>query len=121
MSGMTPTKPVKKIRTARKLRANETDFEYRLWQKARNRSVGFKFRRQHPIGPYIADFACPEAKLVIEIDGPWHELRAQQDAARTEHLKTFGYEVVRFALMDPGTLDEVVEMIRFAVKERVSP
>ncbi len=116
---MTPTKPVKKVRTARKLRANETDFEYRLWQKLRNRSVGFKFRRQHPIGPYVADFACPEAKLVIEIDGPWHEHRARQDAARTEHLKAFGYDVVRFALKDPGSLGEIVEMIRFAVKERV--
>jgi very-short-patch-repair endonuclease len=81
--------------------------------------VGFKFRRQHPIGPYVADFACPEAKLVIEIDGPWHEHRVAQDAVRTEHLKAFGYEVVRFALKTPGSLGEIVEMIRFAVKERV--
>lgn len=116
---MKPTKPDRKIHTARKLRRNETDYEYRLWQALRNRSIGFKFRRQHPIGPYVADFACPEAKLVIEIDGPWHEHRVEQDTRRTEHLKAFGYEVVRFALKDPGTLDDVVETIRFEVKERI--
>lgn len=116
---MKPAKPEKKILTARKLRRNETDYEYRLWQALRNRAMGFKFRRQHPIGPYVADFACPEAKLVIEIDGPWHEHRVNEDAHRTERLKTFGYEVVRFALKDPGTLDDVVETIRFEVKERI--
>ena len=116
---MTSPKLLKKVRTARRLRANETDFEYRLWQALRNRATGFKFRRQHPIGPYVADFACPEAKLVIEIDGPWHEERVEQDAQRTEHLKTFGYEVMRITLKEEGSLESFVELIRFTVKERI--
>ena len=111
--------PTKKTRTARSLRRNETDYEHRLWQALRNRATGFKFRRQHPIGPYVADFACPEAKLVVEIDGPWHEKRVEQDARRTEHLKTFGYEVMRITLKEEGGLDGFVELIRFTVKERI--
>jgi very-short-patch-repair endonuclease len=118
-AAMTSPNPLKKVRTARTLRRNETDYEYRLWQALRNRATGFKFRRQHPIGPYVADFACPEAKLVIEIDGPWHEKRVAQDAKRTEELKKFGYEVLRIALKEDGSLEAFVELIRFTVKERI--
>ena len=106
----------KKIRAARALRQRETDLEYRLWRQLRNRRFAkLKFRRQHPIGPYVADFACPAAKLVIEIDGPWHEKRLVQDAARTEKLRTYGYDVVRFSI-DDGT-SELTSLIEAIVQE----
>ena len=109
----------KKIGAARSLRRRETDLEWRLWQALRSRRIaGLKFRRQHPIGPYVADFACPEAKLVIEIDGFWHAKRWAEDRFRTDRLRSFGYEVVRFETSDAGRdIDLLVESIVFAVKE----
>ena len=93
----------KKINAARSLRQRETGLEHRLWQRLRGRRIaGLKFRRQHPIGPYIADFACPEAKLVIEIDGYWHTHRQAQDELRTARLHTLGYKEVRFETGDEG-------------------
>jgi len=79
----------------RRLRRNATDAENTLWRYLRNRRLaGCKFRRQHPIGPYIADFACPEAGLVVELDGGQHT--EATDAHRTAYLKEQGYTVVRF-------------------------
>lgn len=81
---------------ARRLRRQLTDAERRLWAHLRNRALmGWKFRRQHPIGPYIADFACIEARLVIELDGGQH-LGSTRDAARTAALQAGGYRVIRF-------------------------
>jgi very-short-patch-repair endonuclease len=57
---------------------------------------GIRFRRQHPIGPYFADFACPSRKLVIEIDGDHHADQLQVDARRTATLAKLGWKVVRF-------------------------
>jgi very-short-patch-repair endonuclease len=58
---------------ARKLRANPTDAEIRLWSRLRRRQLeGYRFRRQQPIGRYVVDFFCPEAKLIIEVDGSQH-------------------------------------------------
>ena len=113
--------PMKKIRTARSLRQRETGLEHRLWQLLRGRRIsGLKFRRQHPIGPYVADFACPEAKLVIEIDGYWHTKRQAQDEQRTARLRTFGYEVVRFETNDAGAdIGLLVQAIVYAVKQRI--
>ncbi|MCE9521481.1 MAG: DUF559 domain-containing protein [Alphaproteobacteria bacterium] len=112
----------KKISTARSLRQRQTDLESRLWQVLRNRRVcEFKFRRQHPVGPYVADFACPEAKLVIEIDGYWHTERQGEDAMRTDRLRSLGYEVVRFETDDAGSdLGPLVQAILQAVKERIA-
>jgi very-short-patch-repair endonuclease len=111
--------PTKKIRTARTLRRRETGVERRVWQALRSRRIaGLKFRRQHPIGPYVADFACPEAKLVIEIDGYWHAGRQAQDDVRTERLRTFGYEVARFETGED--IDALVESIVFATKQRLA-
>jgi len=111
--------PKKKIAVARKLRQRETDLEHRLWQALRRKQSGFKIRRQHPIGPYVADFACPEAKLAIEIDGYWHEKRAAQDQRRTDHIRTFGYDVVRYTIDEAAAIEATVEVIRFAIKERL--
>lgn len=84
-------------RNARTLRNEATDAERRLWQCLRGRQLlGFKFRRQYPIAGYIADFACVEAKLVVELDGGQHAERQTKDAERTRRIETNGYRVIRF-------------------------
>jgi very-short-patch-repair endonuclease len=72
--------------TARKLRRDATDAEQLLWRAMREKLPDWKFRRQHPIGTRIADFVCPAAKLVIELDGGRHADHAEDDAARTAEL-----------------------------------
>ena len=80
---------------ARHLRDRMTDAERRLWFFLRDRRLGdHKFRRQWPIGPYVADFACVEAALVVELDGGQHD--ETHDAVRTRHLHEAGYRVLRF-------------------------
>jgi very-short-patch-repair endonuclease len=83
-------------KSARTLRQNSTDAERKLWSKLRDRQLlGFKFVRQQPIGPYIADFACREADLVVELDGGQHS-ESESDALRTGKLGEHGYQVIRF-------------------------
>ncbi|SFZ84741.1 Very-short-patch-repair endonuclease [Devosia enhydra] len=83
-------------RAAHALRQNMTDAEHRLWQHLRNRQMlGHKFVRQQPVGPFIVDFACREANLVIELDGGQHADNPA-DARRTAALAAHGYEVIRF-------------------------
>ena len=68
-----------------------------FWSKLRNRQLGgFKFRRQYLVGPYIADFACTEQKVIIELDGPLHAKRVEYDRRRDAFLRTEGYRVMRF-------------------------
>jgi primosomal protein N' (replication factor Y) len=82
--------------TARHLRQNHTDAELLLWWALRDRRLeGFKFRRQHPIPPYIADFACKKHKLIIEADGSQH-LDNAADERRTAFLTAEGWRVLRF-------------------------
>jgi len=79
--------------------ATEAEAEDKLWQEVRNRNIdGFKFRRQHPIAGFIPDFVCLEQKLIIEIDGEYHNVNEQQqyDTARTEWLKEHSYSLLRF-------------------------
>jgi very-short-patch-repair endonuclease len=94
-----------------------TPAEAKVWARVRNRQLGFKIRRQHPIGRFIADFCCPETKLVIEIDGDTHTDpdQAEYDAARTEWLEAEGYRVIRFNNHDVHhNLDAVLEAMRSA-------
>ena len=99
---------------ARVLRNAATDAEQRLWQHLRGRRLqGLKFRRQYPIAGYIADFACIEAKLVIEVDGGQHVEQAAHDAERTRKLQINGYRVLRFwdndvLLRTDAVLDEIL-------------
>jgi len=80
---------------ARKLRRAMTDAEKRLWYFLRGRRLeGAKFVSQFPIGPYIADFACRDAHLAIELDGGQHSEAV--DAPRTAVIEAFGYRVIRF-------------------------
>jgi len=84
---------------ARQLRRNQTDVERKLWFALRDRRFGrAKFRRQEPIGPYIVDFVCFEAKLVIELDGSHHGLEENMklDEKRSAFLNGDGFRVKRF-------------------------
>ena len=99
-----------------------TDAERRLWACLRGRRlVGYKFRRQHPLGPFIVDFACIEHRLVIEADGGQHA-DSKADARRTAWLERHGWRVLRF--WNPDILkstEGVQEMILEALKERHYP
>jgi very-short-patch-repair endonuclease len=82
--------PQKIFENARTLRKNTTDAERRLWEKLRNRKLrNLKFRRQHPIHKYVADFYCAEHKVVVELDGGIHQLKEQKiyDQERTNELE----------------------------------
>jgi len=85
------------VKIARGLRRRPTDVESLLWQRLRGRQCGgYKFRRQVPIGSYLVDFACIEAKSIVELDGGQHAESVTQDAERTKYLESLGYEVIRF-------------------------
>ena len=87
----------KRLPRARKLRSDSTEAERKLWLHLRgNRLEGWKFRRQVPIGRYIVDFLCLDAKLVIEVDGGQHDAHRAKDEARTRAIEQFGFRVVRF-------------------------
>lgn len=82
---------------ARELCHPQTPAEATFWCALRNRNFGYKFRRQHPIGPFIIDFYCAEVKLCIEVDGSSHfeENKQEYDAARTAYLESHGYHMFR--------------------------
>jgi very-short-patch-repair endonuclease len=91
------TKAATSAGIARRLRRRQTETERKFWLLLRDRRLqGWKFRRQVPIGLYIADFCCPEAKLIVELDGGQHALQAETDLQRTAWLETQGYRVVRY-------------------------
>lgn len=86
-------------RYVKKLRSNQTDVEKMLWKKLRNRQVyGVKFRRQQPIGKYIVDFVSFEEKIIIGLDGGYHnkDTNRIKDRERTKWLEKEGYTVLRF-------------------------
>lgn len=97
----------------RRLRANMTGPEIRLWSRLRARQFqGLKFRRQHGIGPYIVDFYCPEQSLVIEIDGDSHADAGQiaKDQPRDKYFQSLGLRVIRYFNDDiVRNLDGVLE------------
>lgn len=85
------------IEQARHMRSHPTQAEALIWCELRAKKLGgYKFRRQHPIGPFIVDFYCPSKKLVIEIDGPIHYKQIEYDTNREDQLMTLGYKVLRF-------------------------
>ena len=102
---------------ARDLRHNMTPAEELLWERLKLRRLnGLRFRRQHPIGRFILDFYCSEHKLVIEVDGPIHERQTEHDEARTEHLRSAGYTVLRFQNEEViEETDAVLEKILVAI------
>ncbi|HEY9750965.1 MAG TPA: endonuclease domain-containing protein [Allocoleopsis sp.] len=102
---------------AKKLRYNLTPAEQILWQALKRKQLhGLKFRCQHPVGPFIADFLCAKHKLIIELDGTVHNQQTDYDNSRTEQLKAYGYQVVRFRNQEVfANLDAVLERILEAV------
>jgi len=111
------------LQLARDFRHPLTAPEANIWHAVRNRQLGFKFRRQHAIGRFIADFYCAESKLVIEIDGDTHAAPDQKacDAARTAWLVERGFEVIRFQAGEGDRkLQGVLEAIRRACETRTA-
>lgn len=85
--------------------------ERRVWSRLRRKQLdGCRFRRQVPIGPYFADFACLSARLVVEIDGPFHE--EESDARKTAYLESQGFRVARFSVAAVDqSLDDVIHAV----------
>lgn len=83
---------------ARQLRRTPTSAEQILWSHLRNRQLrGWKFRRQHPLGQFIADFCCPACRLIVEVDGPIHARQIDRDESRTHVFAAYDYRVLRFS------------------------
>ena len=110
---------------SRAMRTDPTEAEEKLWRRLRNRQlVGMKFRRQHPIGPYVVDFYCHEAGLVIELDGSGHrkEDSADYDRIRSTDLQSMGIKVIRFWNQEViDDLEGVLQAIRDALTRVLSP
>jgi very-short-patch-repair endonuclease len=110
---------------ARKLRREQTDGERRLWYAFRDRRFHIcKFRRQQPIGPYIADFVCFDRRLIIELDGSQHAEPEQlaHDTARTRFLENEGFRVLRFWNAELNdNFSGVLEIIRLTLETTPHP
>ena len=106
---------------AKRLRRDSTDAERVLWQRLRSRQIaGHKFRRQATVGPYIVDFLCIEAKLIVEADGGQHT--SERDAARTAWLESRGLRVERFWNNDIlQNIDGVLQAIVMLLKQKEEP
>jgi len=108
---------------AREMRHEPTQAEDVLWQRLRHHQIaGAQFRRQHPVGPFIVDFYCPNAKLVVEVDGPIHQYTSEEDAVRQEYLEALELRVIRFT--NEQVLNEigsVITQITEAVCNRPHP
>jgi very-short-patch-repair endonuclease len=103
-------------KNARALRREMTDSERKLWSGLRSEQLGVKFRRQHPLGNYITDFACLDPKLIVELDGSQHQAQEGYDAQRDAFLHAQGFEVLRFGSNDPfvnfeGVLQAVINRL----------
>jgi very-short-patch-repair endonuclease len=102
------------ISRARELRRAMTPAEAKLWSRLRGgRMARLRFRRQHPVGPYVTDFCCEQFRTVIEVDGHLHGGTAEQDEHRTTYLEANGYRVIRFGNLDvANNLESVLEAIK---------
>lgn len=102
----------------RQLRRKPAEPERRLWHRLRGRQLGVRFRRQHGIGPYVVDFYCASAALVIEVDGDSHYPGdgSDPDAERDAYLRSCGVRVLRFTNLDvmenpDGVIEEIVRWL----------
>jgi very-short-patch-repair endonuclease len=95
------------------LKSNMTTAEKILWQRIRNKKLGYKFRRQHIIDTFIVDFVCLKTNLIIEVDGKIHIYQKDYDSNRTDVLEDLGYRVIRFTNAEVlNNLNEVVSKIK---------
>jgi len=107
---------------ARALRRQMTEAEQRTWRMLRMRQIsGYRFRRQAPIGRYIADFVCHEARLIVEIDGGQHDVASQGEIERSRFLEDQGYRMLRFWNNEVLENPEGVLMTIAAVLAETSP
>ena len=98
---------------ARHMRKEPTAAEDALWQVLRGRRIqGAKFRRQHPVGPFIVDFVCLQRRLVVEVDGQIHRAQSGRDHERDSYIRATGLDILRF------TNDEVLHQLE-AVIQRI--
>ncbi len=103
---------------ARQMRSALTPSEEKLWAEIRGGRLGVSFRRQLPLGNYIADFAAPAAKLVVEVDGAYHSRHQSADARRDRNLRRLGYRVLRLqASLVEERLELALSRIRAALSE----
>jgi very-short-patch-repair endonuclease len=104
---------------ARELRRNSTDAEKRLWSPLRSKLPQYRWRRQMPVGPYFADFACFAEKLVVELDGGQHATAEPYDERRTRFMEAQGFRVLRFWNNDVmSNIDGVLERILESLSQR---
>lgn len=104
----------------RALRNAATPQEVILWARLRGRQLGYKFRRQHSFGAYVADFYCPERKLVVEVDGSQHMGHELYDERRTAYFEQNGLRVIRFWNNEVhGNVDGVVASIVESLEQGV--
>ena len=105
---------------AKELKHFSTEAESYLWNFIRARQLGVKFNRQHIIGDYIVDFVCLERKLIIEVDGEYHDLPEQNkdDFMRTEELSKIGFNLIRFKNAEiMNNIKDVLYQIREKLKD----
>ena len=105
---------------ARNLRRNLTDAERILWSRLKGRRLGWQFRVQHAVGPYIADFACARLKLIVEVDGATHSTAVERahDNRRTRYLEGEGWSLVRVWNDD---IYRNLEGVLVAIRQRLPP
>ncbi len=109
------------INNARMLRENMTASEKLLWERLKTKQIcGIRFRRQHPIFIFIADFYCHEARLVVEIDGEIHNQQIEYDDGRSAEMEKFFIKIIRFTNYEvENKIDEVIENITNTVNQRL--
>jgi very-short-patch-repair endonuclease len=113
-------------RHARSLRSSMTDSERALWRRLQAEQLGVKFRRQHPLGRYVADFACLKPRLIVEPDGSQHAEQAGYDNRRDAFFYAQGFEVLRFPTDAPlrhieGVLQVIVEQLKVLLGDAPTP
>ncbi len=105
---------------ARALRRNQTETEKRLWRSLRGGALlGYKFRRQQPLGVYITDFCCLERRLVVELDGSQHATQRLKDQRRTQFMEQEGFRVIRF--WDNEVFENITGVLETILKHLEAP
>ncbi len=109
------------LEKAKALRKNVTGAEKVLWERLKNKQVlKLRFRRQHPIDIFIADFYCHTVRLVIELDGKIHKIQKEYDEARTAEMEQFDIQVIRFKNEEiENDIESVIKKIESTVKQRL--
>jgi imidazole glycerol-phosphate synthase subunit HisF len=111
-------KPI--FQRADELRKNSTHEELLLWQYLKANKMGVRFKRQHPISMYIADFYCHELKIIIEVDGSVHNLKEvkESDAVREDDIKSLGIKVIRFTNAEiRNDVEDVIKKLENIINE----